>query len=176
MAARTAPGQVFALVGFALGLFAVLCYGYGAKELYQFSFFSAALNTSLLFPLLGIGILCARPDQGLISTLTSTNLGGSLARRILPVALTLPFLLGWLWLRADHAGLFETEFGFAISTTTNVLIFAALIWFGSSLTSFSFRKILLVRGSPAAVFRATLQPRRAVEKIAEADRVDPAAY
>ena len=123
--------QNFALVGFALGLLPLVGYGYYAKALYRASFFSAALNGALLFPTLGFAILCARPEHGLISTVTSTNLGGSLARRILPVALTLPFLLGWLWLQAEHAGLYETDFGLAISTTTNVLIFAALVWFGS---------------------------------------------
>jgi hypothetical protein len=45
-----------------------------------------------------------------------------------------------------------------------------------SLTSFSLREILLVRGCGARVFRATLQPRRAVGRRAEADRVDPATY
>ena len=122
--------QNFALVGFALGLLPLVGYGYYAKAVYRTSFFSDALNGALLFPTLGVAILCARPEHGPISTITSTNLGGSLARRILPVALTLPFLLGWLWLQAENAGLYETDFGLAISTTTNVLIFAALVWFG----------------------------------------------
>ena len=122
--------QNFALVGFALGLLPLLGYGYAAKAVYRVSFFPA-LNGSLVFLALAVAILCARPDQGLISTVTSTHLGGLFARRILPVAITTPFLIGWLWLLGGHAGLYETEFGLAISTTTNVLIFAALVWFGS---------------------------------------------
>jgi hypothetical protein len=46
----------------------------------------------------------------------------------------------------------------------------------ANLASFSLRKILLVGGSLAAVFRATLQPKRAVGRITEADRAEPAAY
>jgi hypothetical protein len=44
-----------------------------------------------------------------------------------------------------------------------------------SLTSFSLRKILLVRGCAAGFFRATLQPRRAAGRRAEGDRADPAS-
>jgi PAS domain S-box-containing protein len=124
--------QNFALVGTVIGLVILVGYVYGAEALYRISVFSSvALNSALLFTVLGFAILCARPDQGLMSTVTSTNLGGLLARRIIPVALTLPFLIGWLRLQGQHAGLYGTEFGLAIFTIANVLIFATLVWLGS---------------------------------------------
>jgi PAS domain S-box-containing protein len=107
-------------------------YAYGAEQLYRITVFSSvALNSALLFTLLGFAILHARPDHGFMSTVTSTNLGGLLARRILPMALTLPFLLGWLRLQGQYAGLYDTELGLAIFTISNVLIFAVLVWLGS---------------------------------------------
>jgi len=122
----------FALAGTVIGLIALVGYAYGAEALYRVSTFSSVeLQTALLFTLLGFAILCARPNHGPISTVISRNLGGSIARRILPAVLTLPFLIGWLRLEGQHAGLYGTEFGLAISTISNVLIFAALVWLGS---------------------------------------------
>jgi PAS domain S-box-containing protein len=125
--------QRLALLGTAISLIALVGYAYGAEALYRVSAFSSvALHTALLFTLLGFAILCARPDQGIMRTLTSTNLGGLMARKILPLALTLPFLLGWIRLQGQYCGLYGTEFGLSIFTIANVLIFAALIWIGSS--------------------------------------------
>jgi hypothetical protein len=71
--------QNFALIGTFIGLTALVGYAYGAEALYRVSAFaSITLHTALLFTLLGFAILCARPDHGLISTVTSTNLGGRL--------------------------------------------------------------------------------------------------
>lgn len=55
---------------------------------------SMGLPTSLSLLLLGLGTLCARPEQGLVARLTRDTLGGFLARRLVPVALVGPLLLG----------------------------------------------------------------------------------
>ncbi len=52
-----------------------------------------SLQTALGILLLGVGILCARPDQGLIGQLTRDTLGGFLARWLLPVSIFLPSLV-----------------------------------------------------------------------------------
>jgi hypothetical protein len=122
----------FALVGTVIGLITLVGHAYGAEALYRISTFSSVeLPTALLVTLLGSAILCARPNDGPLSTVISTNLGGLIARRILPVVLTLPFVIGWLRLQGQYAGLYGTEFGLAISTISNVLIFVALVWLGS---------------------------------------------
>jgi signal transduction histidine kinase len=123
----------FALIGTVIGLITLVGYVYGAEALYQFSAFSSVeLQTALLFTLFGFAILCARPNHGPLSTVISRNLGGSIARRILPLVLSLPFFIGWLRLQGQRAGLYGTESGLAISTISDVLIFAALVWIGSS--------------------------------------------
>ena len=60
--------QNFALVGTVIGLVILVGYVYGAEALYRISVFS---SVALLFTMLGSAILCALPDQGLISTVTS---------------------------------------------------------------------------------------------------------
>lgn len=52
------------------------------------------LHTSLMLMLLGMGIVCARPAQGLMGQLTRDTLGGFLARRLVPVSLLGPTLVG----------------------------------------------------------------------------------
>jgi len=42
-----------------------------------------ALHTAVAFTLLGAGILCARPDQGLLEVLTSPTASGTMARRLI---------------------------------------------------------------------------------------------
>ncbi|MFP2959563.1 ATP-binding protein [Myxococcus sp. 1LA] len=55
---------------------------------------SMGLPTALSLMLLALGTLCARPGLGLMSRITRDSLGGFLARRLVPVALLGPSLLG----------------------------------------------------------------------------------
>jgi PAS domain S-box-containing protein len=140
--------QKLALLGTVISLTTLAGYVYGADALYQISAYSSvALHTALLFTLLGFAVLCARPDQGMMRTVTSTDLGGLMARKILPLAFTLPFLLGWIRLQGQHFGLYGTEFGLSIFTIANVLIFVSLISIGSK----SLNKIDTERQQTAAV-------------------------
>jgi PAS domain-containing protein len=59
-------------------------------------------------------------------------LGGLLARKTLPLAFALPFLLGWMRLQGQQFGFYGTEFGLSIFTTANVVVFFTLIWIGSN--------------------------------------------
>ena len=51
-----------------------------------------------------------------------------MARLILPLALTLPFFIGWLRLQGEHLGLYGTEFGLALFATSNIIVFTTLVW------------------------------------------------
>ncbi len=57
---------------------------------------SMGLPTALTLLLLGVGTLCARPAQGLVSRVTRDSLGGLVARRMVPMALLGPSLLGMM--------------------------------------------------------------------------------
>ncbi|MCP3099051.1 ATP-binding protein [Myxococcus sp. K15C18031901] len=52
------------------------------------------LHTSLALLLLGLGVLCVQPERGLVGRITQDSLGGFLARRLVPVAMLGPTLLG----------------------------------------------------------------------------------
>jgi len=109
---------------------AAIGYIYGVSSLYQIGIYSSmALHTALTFILLCLGILLARPAHGLISIFTDEGMAGILARRLLPAAIGIPSVLGWLFLTWQRLGHYDdTAFGFALFALSNVIIFSTLIW------------------------------------------------
>ena len=63
-----------------------------------------ALNTAIAFAILSVGILCARPDRGLMAVVSSTGAGGVMARRLLPAAILIPAVVGLGELARPAAG------------------------------------------------------------------------
>ncbi len=122
------PAQLIALFPTAIALTSVLGYAYGVGELYGVAdYIPMALPTAAAFLTLGVGILCARADRGLISLVASDDAGGVLARRLLPAAILVPAGLGSLRLLGQRAGLFDTDLGLAIVVVMNIFVFATLI-------------------------------------------------
>jgi len=109
----------------------VACVGYllGVRSLYSIVPYSpVALQTALLFVVMGLAILALRPTLGLMATLTSKYIGGVLARRGLPLVVGLPILFGWVRWRGEFAGLYGTEFGVAVHALSEVVAFSVLLW------------------------------------------------
>nr|MBI3611964.1 PAS domain S-box protein [Nitrospirota bacterium] len=123
------PSQFFVLPAGFLSLLSFLGYAYNVKALYTVGpFASIALHTTVLFVLLCLGILCARPDRCLMAVVTRDSPGGFMARRLLPAVFLLPVALGWLRLKGQEAGLYGTEFGVALLVMISIAFFMALIW------------------------------------------------
>jgi PAS domain S-box-containing protein len=110
-----------------IGVLALSGYLYQAPALYHGASVSMAVHTAALFSLLALALLTAPPVRGIAAILISDDVGGVLARALLPAAVVAPVLIGWLRLAAQHRGLFGTEFGVAILTVANVLIFVSVI-------------------------------------------------
>jgi PAS domain S-box-containing protein len=91
-----------------------------------------ALHTAVAFMILSSGILCARPDRGVMAVLTSESVGGAVARRLLPVVFGVPLILGGARLAGQRAGFYETEFGVALLVVTSSLLLAALVWMNAN--------------------------------------------
>ena len=62
-----------------------------------------------------------------------SKMGGFLIRRLLPAAIVVPVVLGWLRLEGQRAGLYGTGVGVLLTTTANVLIISALILWSARL-------------------------------------------
>jgi PAS domain S-box-containing protein len=107
----------------------LLGYLYNVPALYRLGFTSSiALHTAILFALLVFSIAFADPHLAPVSTLVSRGIGGTMVRRLLPVAILAPALLGWLRLMGQRAGLYGTEYGVAIEIGGTMLVLVVVIW------------------------------------------------
>ena len=129
---RVRPGEWLALGGAFVALLAIVGYAYSAAVLTGLeSFIPMALNTALGFAVLSVGLLCARPGQGLMSVVSSRGAGGVMARRLLPAAVLIPAGVGWLRWLAQQYGLFDAVMGLSLFVLCNILVFTALIWWNA---------------------------------------------
>jgi PAS domain S-box-containing protein len=124
------PWSQFFFVGAAALCFAnLLGYLYGIRNFDGIEFYnSMAVHASLSLLMLALSNLLARPDRGLMVPAISENLGGVLIRRLLPAAVGVPVFLGWLGWQGELKGLYSGAFGVALFATSNVVVFAYLIW------------------------------------------------
>ena len=122
------PAQLLALMACLASLLALIGYAFGTKALYGFaSYIPMALHKALTFIVLSAGLLCARPDRGVMRVLTSDSAGGFMARRLLPAVIFVPVVLGWLRLKGEQAGLYDTELGVALMVLLSIVVFGVLI-------------------------------------------------
>jgi len=108
---------------------AVIGHIYGVSSLFRIGIYaSMALQTALTFILLCLGILSAQPAYGIINLLTNDSLASILARRLLPAAIGIPIVVGWLVLMGERIGYFDNAFGLALFALSNISVLSALIW------------------------------------------------
>ena len=123
------PAQLVLLVPITIAATSLLGYVYGVGALYGIArFIPMALPTAIAFLALSLGALWARPQRGLVAVVTADHPGGVLARRLLPAAVVIPVLLGWLRLVSDRGALMPPELGLAIAVVLTILLFTVLIW------------------------------------------------
>lgn len=108
---------------------ALMGYAYGVETLYDVPYYAGmALHAAGAFVVLSLGTLLARPERGLMAGVTSDRPGGVMARRLLPTVPVIPVVVGWLRLKGERTGFYETEFGLALMVTSALVILALLIW------------------------------------------------
>ncbi|TMQ69463.1 MAG: hypothetical protein E6K80_11585, partial [Candidatus Eisenbacteria bacterium] len=121
--------QLFALSAMTITLVPLLGYLFDVHELFGVARYTGiALHTAISLALLGLGILFARPDVGLMRRVMADDGGGLLIRRMLPIAILLPIVLGWLRIAGQELGLFGNEFGRILLIVSFILAFSGLIW------------------------------------------------
>src|SRR6266516_1618873 len=125
--------QLLSLLASLVSLLALVGYAYGVQPFYMGVVFytQMGLPTAGTFLVLCAGLLLARPDQGLLATITSQSTGGVMARRLLPAALVIPALLGGLRLAGEKTGIYDAEFGVSLMVMGSIVVFTALIWWNA---------------------------------------------
>jgi len=148
------PAQFLALAAGMLSLFALVGYGFGVRTFYGIGHYIAmALHTALCFLALSLGLLCARPDRGLMALATGHGAGGVTLRRMLPAVIVLPAVLGWLRLAGERAGLYDSDFGVALTVVALMTILGAL----ASMTARAVERTTQERDRALAALRQSEQ-------------------
>jgi len=120
--------QVLAFLSGSGSLLAMVGYLYGVPLLYgSIQYTSMALHTGAGFMVLSIAILCCRPEDGIMAVVSSQFGGGWFARRLLPVAVITPVLLGAVYIYSKFS-LNDVRFALACLIVSQVSIFVTLIW------------------------------------------------
>jgi PAS domain S-box-containing protein len=134
--------QRLAIISACISLFAVFGYIFEAQELYKISShirMSHFTAPSLLA--LSIGVLLARPDNGIVNLLLRKTPTGVFTRRMMLTAFVLPTLLGWLGMIAEDKGLLTMTSAWAITSLLMIILFTTFVW--QSAESLSANEIAL---------------------------------
>jgi signal transduction histidine kinase/CheY-like chemotaxis protein len=124
-----ALAQWLALVVISISFVVILGYAYDVSSLYRArSSAPIALHGVILFALLSFGALASRANEGFMARAIASGSGGLLIRRLLPAAILITPLLGWIRLQGEQAGFYGADEGLAIFATSSVLVFSVLIW------------------------------------------------
>ena len=127
-------GQYFVTAVGGLCLLNLVGYLYGIRTFYGFAqHASMAIPTSITIVVLCAGVLFSRPDRGIMAIISSDAPGGVMARSLLPAALLIPAVLGWLRWRGQLNGLYDTVFGVALFSASIIVVFALLICLSAAL-------------------------------------------
>lgn len=124
--------QALAGILFAMSMLMLLGYMYGATLLYRTGAFgSVAVHTAACFALFSVAALALCADAGFMRTFLDHTVTAAAARRLFPILFVVPVVLGWLRLRGQDVGLYDTEFGVAILTSGNIIVLAIAAGWGT---------------------------------------------
>lgn len=113
---------------FATSLFSICEYLYDVQLVNSVLFNTKmAIHTSIGFFAISIGLLTAQGEKGIIVFFTSDTIGGTIARRLIPLVITLLLFFGWVQLQGEKYGWYEEAFGEALFSILNILILVVVI-------------------------------------------------
>lgn len=125
----TRLAQVFASIVALWGLLSVIGYAYGATQLFGVAALTAiAFPTALTLFVVGLGLLAARPTEGLVAPLSSELPGGVMARRLLPTAILVPVALGAICLYGERANWYDLGLGTSVFVAAIIVVFTGVVW------------------------------------------------
>ncbi|MGI9090070.1 MAG: sensor histidine kinase, partial [Gemmatimonadaceae bacterium] len=144
--------QWLGLATAVLGFLGAIGYAFGISELYSLARYTGMpISASLCLFVLGGGIVLARRKRGLPRLLADPGAAGTVARRLVPAAILVPFLLGWGRLFGERSGWYDTSFGISVYVLATIAILLWLVSWASNMAFQSDRvREELLRGEQAA--------------------------
>jgi diguanylate cyclase (GGDEF)-like protein len=126
---RWRPTELLAIPMLVISFMSVIGYAYSIPAFYgPESAAKMAVNTALCFVALGVALLIARPRGRLLELAMTTDPGGVMVRRMVPLCLVVPLVLGWLHLRTVGWGVFDDRVGTWWLSATTVAGLVGMMW------------------------------------------------
>ncbi len=123
------PSQFLTIIGGLVSLLALLGYVYGVSALYYIPKFTAiALYAALTFILVFAALMFARPDKGMMTLMVSKSLGGILSRRLFPLIIIIPIILGIIWKLGVNTGFYDYSFSYALLVFSIIIFLSIILW------------------------------------------------
>jgi PAS domain S-box-containing protein len=130
-AARVRPSELLALSAGFIAFVAFLGYSFGAEPLYRLRSAhvrGVAIPTAVALLLISGGILFERPKAGLMRVVLSPGPGGTLVRRLIPVAAVAPIVMHWVVSRSfAHLGIRDQALVVAVVVASMVVLVLFLL-------------------------------------------------
>src|SRR5581483_9299617 len=122
------------LIAAWVALLAIIGYTYHVLLFYRLGAgLPMALDTAVGFALFCAAFMTAQPNRGVVAILTSRTTGGAMARRLLPMAVLIPWGLGAILLVSEQAGYFGKEFAVSIFAVASIILFTFSLWWNARL-------------------------------------------
>jgi PAS domain S-box-containing protein len=126
-----ALAQTLALATGVLGLLNLVSHAYSLHRLLG-AYSVVAVHNACLLVVLSVGVLLARPERGLTRMALADSSAGIVVRRLLPVVILAPLVLGWLVESGRRVELYGPEFAMALSVVGPVVVLSLVVWAAAS--------------------------------------------
>ncbi len=132
---RWRPAELLAIPTLVIAFMSLIGYTYSIPEFYgPASAAKMAVNTALCFVALAVTLLVSRPRR-FLELATTSDPGGVMVRRMVPLCLVVPLVLGWLHLRTVEWGLYNTQVGaWWLAAATIAGLVLMMWWCGGTLS------------------------------------------
>jgi PAS domain S-box-containing protein len=122
--------NVILLTIFSISLFSVLGYLYQVEIFYGvFTYLPMAIHAAACFLFLSISMLFFNSDKGLMKELTGPLAGSIAAQKLIPAAILVPALLGFLRMIGHWTNSFTTEFGVTVLVFSITMVLLTIMWY-----------------------------------------------
>ena len=128
------PAQACVLAAGLLALLALIGHVYHVLLLKRLgSALPMSLDTALALIFFCLSFLAAQPGSGFMAIISGNTVGSAVTRRLLPMAVLVPWLLGLLFLLGEQAGYYSRESALSLFAASSIVIFTSLIWWNAKL-------------------------------------------
>jgi signal transduction histidine kinase/CheY-like chemotaxis protein len=121
------PAQIFSLGGLFVAMLALIGYLFKAQIFIAiFSLTQVAVHTIAGLVLVGVGILCTRPNKGLMATVLADSPGGYLARSLMGPAIVIPIMIGWVAFQGLRLDFYDAGYACSLVVLTSIGVICVL--------------------------------------------------